>query len=251
MHIYLKKLSITLISIVLLTGCIGSKLTPQQENRLGEQQSRKVLSKVRLSSHPTFKKRLRNVSNRIARISNKPSFRWKHYLVANNKTANAFVLPGGKIFVYTGLFKYASNEAELAAVIGHEVAHALKSHGIASAQRAQGAQLVGALLQVGMQVAGVDANTANIAKNVYAKGATFGFIRPKSRTQELESDAIGLMLMAKAGYNPKAALSFWEKFGKASHGTAEFLSTHPAPRNRIAQLRKLMPQAMAIYNKRR
>jgi len=145
------KLSVALASALVLSGCVGGAApTPQQESALGEQQSRQVLSKVKLSKNRQLNTALRNVGKRVARVSNRPDFKWRYYLVDNAKQANAFVLPGGKVFVYTGLFKYAANEAELAAVVGHEVAHALRSHGVKGAQRKQNAGLVGALLQVGM-----------------------------------------------------------------------------------------------------
>ena len=247
------KLSLTLASAMVLSGCVGGGGMPnaQQESALGAQQERQVLSKVRTIKSGKFYKAVRNVGSRIARVSGRPDFKWRYHLVNNAKQANAFVLPGGKVFVYTGLFKYAANEAELAAVIGHEVAHALKSHGVKGAQRRQNAGLLGALLQVGMGVAGVNKGTAQQVNQVYGKGATLGYIKPYSRKNESEADAIGLMLMAKAGYDPRAALSFWAKFGRSGQRIPEYLSTHPAPSTRIAQIRRLMPQAMAVYKKSR
>ena len=246
------KLSLTLASAMVLSGCVGGGMpSAQQESALGAQQERQVLSKVRTIRSGRLYNAVRNVGSRIARVSGRPDFKWRYHLVNNSKQANAFVLPGGKVFVYTGLFKYASNEAELAAVVGHEVAHALKSHGVKGAQRKQNAGLIGALLQVGMGVAGVNPQTAQQVNQVYGQGATLGYIRPYSRKNESEADAIGLMLMAKAGYDPRAALSFWAKFGRQGQRVPEYLSTHPAPATRIAQIRRLMPQALAVYKKSR
>jgi len=247
------KLSLTLVSAVVLSGCVGGGGMPnaQQESALGAQQERQVLSKVRTIRSGKLYKAVRNVGSRIARVSGRPDFKWRYHLVKNNKQANAFVLPGGKVFVYTGLFKYAANESELAAVIGHEVAHALKSHGVKGAARKQKAGLLGALLQVGMGVAGVNTQTARQVNQVYGQGASIGYIKPYSRKNESEADAIGLILMAKAGYDPRAALSFWAKFGKQGQRVPEYLSTHPAPANRIAQIKRLMPKAMAVYKKSR
>ena len=247
------KISLTLASALVLSGCIGGggKMSPQQESALGAQQERQVLSKVRTIRSGKLYNAVRNVGKRIATASGRRDFRWTYHLVSNAKQANAFVLPGGKIFVYTGLFKYAANEAELAAVVGHEVAHALKSHGVKGAARKQNAGLIGALLQVGMGVAGVNPQTARQVNQVYGQGATLGYIRPYSRQNESEADAIGLMLMAKAGYDPRAALSFWAKFGRQGQRVPEYLSTHPAPATRIAQIKRLMPQAMAVYKKSR
>ena len=252
MKISLNHIALSLAFALVLSGCVSSPApTPQQESALGEQQSRQVLSKVKLSKNRQLNTALRNVGTRIARASNRPDFKWRYYLVDNAKQANAFVLPGGKVFVYTGLFKYAANESELAAVVGHEVAHALKSHGVKGAARAQKAGLLGALLQVGMGVAGVNSSTAQQVNQAYGQGASIGYIKPYSRGNESEADGIGLMLMAKAGYDPRAALSFWAKFGKQGQRVPEYLSTHPAPANRIAQIRRLMPQALAVYKKSR
>jgi predicted Zn-dependent protease len=243
------KISVIVISTLSLSGCLGGKMSPQQENSIGAQQERQVLSKVRVIRSGPLYRAVRNVGSRIARVSHRPDFQWRYHLVDNPKQANAFVLPGGKVFVYSGLFKYASNEAELASVIGHEVAHALRSHGVQNAQRQQNAGLVGVLLQVGMGVAGVDPQLAKQVNQIYGQGATLGYIRPYSRQNETAADSIGLMLMAEAGYDPRAALRFWEKFGRNGQGIPEYLSTHPAPASRIANLRSLMPQAMALYNK--
>jgi len=249
------KLLLALLSTFMFSNCAGNlgggKISPQQENALGEQQARQVLSKVRLSRNPRMNRAVKNAGARIARVANRPDFKWRYYLVDNPKVANAFVLPGGKVFVYTGLFKYVSNEAELASVIGHEVTHALKSHGVKGAQRKQNAGLLGMVLNVGMGVAGVNRQTAQQVNKVYGQGATLGYIRPYSRQNETEADSIGLMLMARAGYDPRAALSFWNKFAKQGQRVPEYMSTHPSSAHRIQNLRALMPRALALYNKRR
>jgi len=238
------------LSILVLSGCTNAplgKISPQQENSIGAQQERQILSKVRTVHSGKLYRAVVDVGSRIARVSGRRDFRWRYHLVNNPKVANAFVLPGGKVFVFSGIFRYAANEDELAAVIGHEVAHALRSHGIVGAQRKQTAGLVGALLQVGMGAAGIDPNTAKTVNNIYKYGATYGYLRPHSREHELEADSIGLMLMAKAGYDPRAALSFWYKFGRSGQRIPEYISTHPDPGHRIANLKRLMPKALAIY----
>jgi predicted Zn-dependent protease len=243
LHLY----SLLFISVLLLNAC-GSTITPQQERALGEQQTRQVLQKAKLSKNPAYNTHVKRVSRRIASVANRHDFHWQYY-VLENKTPNAFVLPGGKIFVNSGLFRYVRSDAELATVISHEIAHALRSHGIEGAQRKQNASLVGALLQVGMGVAGVDPSIAQSVTQAYGYGATYGYIRPYSREKEAEADAIGLMLMAKAGYDPRAALSFWKKFAKQGQRVPEFFSTHPSTSHRIANLKRLMPQAVALYEK--
>jgi predicted Zn-dependent protease len=248
------KYGLVFLTVLSLSGCVNGpmgKVTPQQENSLGTQQERQILNKVRTIKSGRLYNAVRNVGSRIARISNRPNFKWRYHLVKNPKVANAFVLPGGKVFVYTGLFKYAANESELAVVIGHEVAHALKSHGVKGAARKQKAGLIGALLQVGMGVAGINKGTAQQVNQIYGQGATLGYIRPYSRKNEMEADSIGLMLMAKAGYDPRAALAFWNKFGKSGQSVPEYLSTHPSAGNRISNLKRLMPQALSIYKKSR
>jgi len=248
MHTLLK-ITLTIGTLFTLSGCVGGNISPQQENALGAQQERQVLNKVKLIRSGTIYQATHKVGARIASVSGRPDFQWRYHLVNNPKQANAFVLPGGKVFVYSGLFKYAANEAELAAVIGHEVAHALRSHGVQNAARRQKAGLVGALLQVGMGVAGIDRGTASQINKAYGQGATLGYIRPKSRENEMAADSIGLMLMAEAGYDPRAALRFWNKFGKQGQRVPEYLSTHPAPESRIANIESLMPDAMALYKK--
>jgi len=245
----LSKISLTLASLLVLSGCMSGKISPEQENALGAQQERQYLSKMQTIRHGPLYYGLRKVGSRIASVSGRQDFQWRYHLIKNAKQANAFVLPGGKVFVFTGLFKYATNEAELAAVLGHEVAHALQSHGVKSAARYKKAGLVGTLLQVGMNVAGVDKQIANTVKQVYGQGATIGYIKPYSRENETEADSIGLILMAKAGYDPRAALSFWDKFRKAGGHIPEYLSTHPAPETRIKNIQSLMPEAIAVYNK--
>jgi predicted Zn-dependent protease len=246
------KNTLLLLTAAGLFGCTGAplgKVTPQQEMSMGAQQERQVLSKVRTVRQGRLYRAVVNVGSRIARVSGRRDFQWRYHLVDNPNVANAFVLPGGKVFVYTGLFKYAANEDELAVVVAHEVAHALRSHGVKGAQRQQKAGLIGALLQVGMGVAGVKRDTAQTVTQVYRQGATLGYLRPHSREQELEADSIGLMLMAKAGYDPRAALRFWSKFGKAGQRIPEYLSTHPNPGHRIANLKRLMPKALEIYRR--
>jgi predicted Zn-dependent protease len=245
-HYYLALIALT--SSLLFVSCATAPVSPQQESALGEQQSRQILRQVKISKNPSYNRRVRNVGRRIAQVANRPDFNWQYYVIESKK-ANAFVLPGGKVFVYSGLFKYARTDAELAAVIGHEVAHALRSHGIQGAQRKQEASLVGALLQVGLGIAGVDPSIAQTVNTAYGYGATYGYIHPYSRKKETEADSIGLMLMAKAGYDPRAAITFWRKFAKEGNRPPEFLSTHPDPGNRIANLQRLMPQALSLYQK--
>lgn len=250
MHTFIKT-SLLILSTFLLSGCLSGKMSPQQENALGAQQERKLLRKMHTITRGKHYRAIKRVGKHIARISGRPDFHWTYHLIDNARQANAFVLPGGKIFVYTGLFKYAANDAELAAVLGHEVSHALKSHGIKGASRQQKASLLGAAIQIGMGMAGIDTQTTRKVTSLYGKGATLGYIKPYSRHNETEADSLGLILMAKAGYNPHAALHFWEKFSHSGRRVPEYLSTHPAPESRIENIKNLLPEAMKIYQKNR
>src|SRR5688572_2410589 len=139
---------------------------------------------------------------------------------------NAYCMPGGRIMVYSGLIeKLDVSDAELATVIGHEIAHALREHTRERVSRAYAQQLV---LTGAAAVAGVSETTANVANMV----AEVTFQLPFSRDQESEADQIGLELMARAGYDPRAALTLWQKMGQGGGGTPKFLSTHPSPKDR-------------------
>ena len=222
-------------------------ISPSEELALGAKASQEILQKEPLSKDPYYNSLVRRVGIRIARVANRPNFQWEFHVIDKPKVVNAFCLPGGKIFVYTGIFKYANTEAELATVIAHEVGHALARHG---AERMS----MGLLAQMGEQAAMMALNiqtpeAAQAFDAAYGIAANVGLLLPYSRTQEYEADHIGLILMAMAGYDPHAALSFWEKMAQQSKGktSIEFLSTHPLDKNRIARIKALIPEAMKYY----
>jgi predicted Zn-dependent protease len=168
-------------------------------------------------------------------------YKWEYNLV-DNKEINAWCMPGGKIVVYTGILPITLDEAGLATVMGHEVSHALANHG---AQRMSAAQLqqlgaVGVALAIGNQS---DENK-QLWQQAYGIGSQVGVMLPFSRSHESEADKIGLLLMAIAGYNPDAAISFWERMSAQKSGQTppEFLSTHPADATRIAAIKSLIPE---------
>ena len=171
-------------------------------------------------------------------------YQWEYKLV-DSKDINAWCMPGGKIVVYTGILPITKDDAGLATVMGHEVSHALANHG---AQRMSAAQLqqIGA---VGVAVAtgNKSQETQQIWQQAYGLGSQFGAMLPFSRSHESEADMIGLTLMAIAGYNPETAVAFWERMSAKSGGAAppEFMSTHPSDATRIANIKKLIPQAKA------
>ncbi len=170
-----------------------------------------------------------------------PSWNWQ-FNVQKTPELNAYCMPGGRIMVYSGLIeKLDLTDAELATVLAHEVAHALREHTRERVSRAYAQQLV---LSGAAAVAGVSEATANMAGMV----AEVTFQLPFSRDQESEADRIGLELMARAGYDPNAALSLWKKMAAAQgSGTPKFLSTHPAPKDRIEDIEKLLPRVMPLY----
>ena len=181
-------------------------------------------------------------------------FNWEYNLVQSPQV-NAWCMPGGKIVVYSGILPYTQNEAGLATVMGHEVSHAIAEHG---RERMSEGLVAGGLIQLGQAYTGSKAQQQQSATGailMQAVGATLpaayqvGRALPHGRTQESEADHLGLIFMAIAGYNPQQAVDFWSRMAKANTGksTPEFLSSHPSDARRIADLQKLMPDAMKYY----
>ena len=174
-------------------------------------------------------------------------FNWELSVFKSNEL-NAFVAPGGKVVFYTGIVDRLNlTDAEIAAVMGHEMTHALEEH----AKSKMGAQaLTNLAIGIGKSYAGD--SIGSLGSAAIDLGSQVGIGLPYSRNLETRADTGGLMLMARAGYNPQAAISLWEKMNRASGaGGASFLSTHPSGSQRIVELRQQMPQALAVYNQRR
>lgn len=173
------------------------------------------------------------------------NFAWEFNLVKSDEL-NAFCMPGGKIVVYEGLMKIVASDDELAVVLGHEVAHAVARHSAEQISR----QL---LLNYGGQalskvMASKSTGSQVLAQQVFGLGAKYGVTLPYSRQNESEADRIGLIFSAMAGYNPEAAIPFWQRMAAGgSSSTPEFMSTHPSDETRIENLRKLMPEALRYY----
>ena len=260
-----KQIILGAILALLFIGCSKAPITgrsqfitvsPQQELALGFQSAKQVLAKEKVSTDPQKNAMVKRIGQRIAQVATNEypvakNFTWEFFVIQNDEEANAFCLPGGKVFVYTGLFKYAANDDELAAVMGHEIGHALARHGAERMSAGQLQQMGGQVLGAVMQGRGDPQNTAMVMQ-AFGIGSQLGIMLPHSRTQEYEADTIGLVLAAKSGYNPQSALTFWEKFAKSGKTAPEYLSTHPAPANRIAKIRALLPRLMPVYqaNKR-
>jgi predicted Zn-dependent protease len=237
-------------SVGLLAGCEAAPVTGRsqlilfpasQDAELGLQAYQQILAKSKVSKDARLNERVQTIGRRIAAVSGHPEFDWEFTLFENDQP-NAFALPGGKVGVNTGLFNVAENDAQLAAVIGHEVAHAIARHGAERMSQ-------GVLAETGLAVLGATTNKASTVQ-LAAAAATLGVILPYSRTQESEADHIGLLYMAEAGYDPREAVELWRNFERMGGGRPpEFLSTHPGQKTRIKRLQALMPEALAIYEK--
>jgi len=229
-------------------------LSPGEESKLGLQAYQEILKKEKISTDPALNAMLQRVGARIAAATGRTDYQWEFKLIENDKMVNAFCLPGGKVAVYTGILPLTRDEAGLAAVIGHEVAHATARHG---AERMSQGLLVQAGLAVGAIAAGASNQSAGSTQallGALGAGATLGIILPFSRLQETEADRLGMIYMARAGYDPRAARDLWVRMGQASakmgSSTPEWMSTHPSNASRIRDIEAMLPEAMAQYKPR-
>jgi predicted Zn-dependent protease len=238
-----------------LVACVGPGQTglglglvsAEEAEQLGVQSWEQIRSEVPVSKNATYQRALQQVSTNILTAIGQNPASWEA-VVFESKEANAFALPGNKIGVYEGMFAIATDVNELAAVVGHEVGHNQAEHArerLSSAAATQtGVQLLGAALQIG------NIGYASEIAGLLGAGVQYGLILPYSRNQELEADSIGLINMAKAGYDPRAAIKLWQNMQAAGERAPEFLSTHPAPESRIAALEAKMPEALSYYKPR-
>jgi predicted Zn-dependent protease len=253
---------------LMLTACAEVPIThrhslhllPESElTALSLQEYDQVLKKSKLSTDQKKVEMVRRVGSKIAGSaevflieaglkSQIKNLNWEFNLIEDDKTVNAWVMPGGKAAVYTGILPYTRDETGLAVVLGHEVGHAIAGHG--NERMSQG--LLAQMGEVALSVALSEnsAVTRNLFMQAYGAGATVGVLLPYSRLQESEADRIGLTLMARAGYDPREAIPFWERMNQQDgKRPPEFLSTHPAPESRIANIKKYIPEALAYYKK--
>ena len=235
------------VGVSLLAACETAPLTGRnqlillpesQSQAMGVDAYQEIKSKTPISNDPRYTGPVNEIGQRIAAISTQPGLDWE-FTVFEDETPNAFALPGGKVGVHTGLFKVAKNKDQLAAVMAHEVGHVMARHSSErmSTQMATqlGVQLGGAV--VGQEYAGF-----------LGQAATLGVVLPYSRVQESEADEIGLIMMAKAGYDPRAAVALWRNFAaEGGSRQPEFLSTHPLPETRIKDIEAALPRAMPYY----
>ncbi|MFC1504865.1 M48 family metallopeptidase [Spirochaetota bacterium] len=251
----MKKLLLCIISVLLIFACTttpgtGRKrilLTSEsQENKMGEDYYKEFLSKVEVTDDEHYKILVKRVGERLAAAARK-KYNWE-YTVVEDDQINAWALPGGKICFYTGIMKIFDMEAEIAVVMGHEIAHVILRHG---GERMTQGQIVNVL---GSAIAALteQQKSQELFLGAYSGLSTVGVLLPFSRLHEYEADKTGTELMAKAGYDPMVAVGFWEKMAKLSRSskkTPEFLSTHPADNKRVAKLKEILPGMYQYYNK--
>lgn len=246
--------ALLLFGVLFFSACVTTPETGRQafivtseaeESQMGAQAYSETLKKERVSSNARWNQIVQRVGTRIAQVANKPEYHWEFKLI-ESKQQNAFCLPGGKVAIYTGILSVCQNEAALAAVMGHEVAHATARHGGQRITMALGTQL--GLMGLSAILGGGESSQKNLLLAALGIGTQVGVALPFSRSNESEADEIGLTYMARAGYDPAEAARFWDRFGQSTKGAPpEFLSTHPASSSRKQALEGQLPKANAIY----
>lgn len=252
------RLALLLPLLALLNACSTVPITgrsqfilisSQQELALGVSEFDKVKQQSKISKDPVWSPMLQRIGQRISAIAPLPNAQWEFVLFDDPKTVNAFCLPGGKVSVYTGILPIAKDEGGLATIVGHEIAHAVARHGAERMSHGVIVQTGGALLNAAMQSRTEENRKAFLS--AYGLVSQVGVLLPYSRKQEYEADHLGVVYMARAGYDPNAAVSLWERFAAYSKqhpsDTPSFLRTHPVDEARIAQLQKLMPNVVKEY----
>jgi metalloendopeptidase OMA1, mitochondrial len=251
------------ISLLLfLAACMTSPVTGRKQlnlvgdaqmTQLGISSFEKMKQETKISTDPKLNEMVQRVGKRIAAASanDLPDAQWE-FVVFDSPDANAFCLPGGKVGVYTGLMPIAKDEAGLATVIGHEVAHAAARHGAARMSRALAAETGGQLL--GVTLSASDPRVQSLATVAYPALAQVAVLLPYDRQDESEADHIGLVYMARAGYDPQTAVQFWQRFAEHNQrqgggGGLAFLRTHPVDEVRIRQLQEWMPEALSEFRR--
>lgn len=231
-----------------ITGRRQVLLVPESsEISMGLQAYTDTVSTQKASANERWSEMVERVGRRIAEVADRPDYQWEFRLLASPEM-NAFALPGGKVAIYEGILPICQNEAGLAVVMSHEIAHALARHG---GERMSQETLVSGVSNVvnwAMRNR-TSAVTQQRVAQAFGIASKYGVVLPYSRKHESEADHMGMILMARAGYDPREAPLFWQRFGQAQSGEQpiEFLSTHPADARRASDLNKLLPEAMKYY----
>ncbi len=256
---------IAVIAVLLLIACATAPITGRRQltlipaselNGMSFQQYSQFLSEHKLSDNVAETEMVKRIGSRIqgaveqyfadhGMSGSLAGYSWEFNLVIDSQI-NAWCMPGGKVVVYTGILPVTQNEAGLAVVMGHEIAHAVANHGNERMSQGLLTQLGGIALAEALK--SKKEETRNLFMTAYGVGATVGLLLPYSRTHESEADHLGLIFMAMAGYNPNEAVSFWERMAAGKKGAPpEFLSTHPSDETRIRKIKDEIPEAMGYY----
>lgn len=242
-----------------ITGRRTLNLIPSSQiNSMSLSQYEKFLESNKLSDNVEQTAMVKNVGLKIQRAVERyfesegmasylKSYAWEFNLVEDS-LVNAWCMPGGKVVVYTGLLPVAQDEAGLAVVMGHEIAHAIANHG--NERMSQGLLIQMGGLALSQAIKNKPAETQNLFMSAFGAGATIGALLPFSRLHESEADRLGLIFMTMAGYDPNQAVSFWERMSAGKSGSPpEFLSTHPSDETRIRKIKETIPEALGYQGK--
>lgn len=243
---------------VAITGRSQLNFVPDSVmNSMSLQSYNEFLSENKLSSDVKQAEMVKAVGNRIAQAVQQycaqnnmsdrlDGYKWEFNLV-EDKAVNAWAMPGGKVVVYTGLLPVAKDDAGLAVVMGHEIAHAIARHGAERMSQGLLVEMGGTALSTALSKKPQE--TKDLFMKSYGVGTQYGVLLPYSRVQETEADRLGLIFMAMAGYDPHEAVGFWERMSATNQGSAppELLSTHPSDATRIRNIESFMPEAMGYY----
>ena len=243
------------LSLLCLSACATSPLghsqlllfSPEQVAQMGEMAFQEAKQRSPITQNTALRRYVTCVAGAIIDTLDSPGS-WEVQVFADD-TVNAFALPGGKVGIYTGLLRVTANEHQLAAVIGHEIAHVLANHSNARLSTTYATQM-------GLSALSILSGAASPEKQqllaLLGLGAQVGILLPYSRDQESEADLIGLELMARAGFDPRESIGLWQNMGRAGGPKPpEFLSTHPSGETRINSLQQHIPKALAIYEQAR
>lgn len=263
----LKKILFSAIILGLIIACATVPITGRRQlslvpastiNALSAQEYKTFLDSNKVSTDPVATATVKRVGRKIQGAveayfaqqnqSNRlRDYQWEFNLVADSQV-NAWCMPGGKVVVYTGILPVTKDDAGLAVVMGHEIAHAIAQHGDERMSQGLLAQFGGMALEAALDKK--PEQTKTLFMSAYGLGATVGLLLPYSRLQESEADRIGLIFMAMAGYDPHGSVDFWKRMAANKQGgTPEFLSTHPSDETRIKNIESLIPEAMGYYKK--
>lgn len=224
-------------------------ISQKEEADLGRQAFEEIKKKYTIANRPAENEQVQRVAKQLLKAMGDSPSAWEIVLIENS-TPNAFALPGNKIGVHTGILPITKTDAGLAAVLGHEISHVKLRHAGQRYTQNVAAQI--GFLTLGAAMGNKDPKTREVLLGVAGTGTQVGVLLPFSRKHELEADRDGLKYMAKAGYDPREAITFWERMrveAQKQGSPPEFLSTHPSDKRRIQELKKMLPNAIKIYDK--